>query len=126
MKRILILDNEPDIVRLIATIIAQNWTHFEITKENDWTEAVSIIEDVPPFDLVITDFRMPRGREGLSVVKAVRERSNATKIILMSSDITQPDMEEARPDKFLQKAFTVGSVVAAIKELIPDIEECPA
>lgn len=122
MKRILIVDDELGVVRLLATLITRAFSHFEITQEHDWTKAISIIENVPAFDLVITDFRMPVGREGLSVIKAVKERSLATKVILISSDMTDREKEEAMPDKFLQKPFRNEILVAAIQELIPDIE----
>jgi CheY-like chemotaxis protein len=123
--KVLIVDDELQIIELVSRVIRCKWTHFEVTQQNDWTEAVFSLERGSQFDLVITDLRIPGGREGLSVIKAVRENPNPAKIILMSGDATEADLQEAMPDKFLPKPFPVGSLIAAIEELLPNIESRP-
>ena len=125
MKRILIVDNEADITRLVSDTIRDAFTHFEVVQHNDWAEAVFEIEESKPFDLVITDFHMPRGREGLTLTNAVRRVSNTTKIILMSSDVTERDMEDIHPDRFLPKPIKLDFLIAMVKDLLPELEPRP-
>gem|GEM_PF-6455743 len=127
MKRILVVDNEPQLVDTVCRIIDRSFTHFDMTRLTDWTEAVFKIKEAKePFDLVITDFRMPRGREGLAVIKAARDRSPVTKVITMSSDMTHQDMVDCAADGHLEKPMgLVKQLASLMSQLIPDLEAKP-
>ncbi len=128
MKRILIVDNEECMVAVVNEIILDMATHFEITQHTDWTTAVDDIEGCDPhnpYDLVITDFRMPRGREGLAVIKAAREKSTHTKVIVMSGDMTETDRKDAAANEYLMKPFDANQTKAMVRKLLPDLEAKP-
>ncbi len=56
-KKILIVDDEEDIARLVADFIRE--MGFEVASANDGWEALSIIESFKP-DIVVSDIHMPK------------------------------------------------------------------
>jgi DNA-binding NtrC family response regulator len=120
MKRILIVDDEKEITDFLGLIVKDLGNDIEVTVENSWSDAISIIEEAKqPFDLVITDFCMPRRRQGLPVIAAARRNAVSTKVILMSSDATAQDKVDANPDRFIAKPFDLRAFIATINELLP-------
>ena len=122
MKRILIVDDRKDVTTAVSQLMLQAGTHFEVTQYNDWMAAVEEIETAEPFDLIVTDFRMPRGWEGLAIVQAARAKSTGTKVIVMSSDMTTTDRQDSAADGYLVKPFRLETFILMIQSLVPDLE----
>ena len=84
--RILVVDDEPDILLgLNAVLRAQS--HTVKTFDNP-SQALKHLtgSEVTPYDLVITDYRMPGGISGLVLAERVKEHtSRKTKVFLMTS-----------------------------------------
>ena len=82
MKKILITDDEPRIVRLIKGMIDWDSLPLELVGEaNDGVEALRIMEQVQP-DILIADIQMP-GLDGLQLIsKAMILNPNLAVIII--------------------------------------------
>ena len=80
-SRLLILDDEPRMVDIIAMVLRREG--HEVTACTDAEEALAMLGE-EPFDLMITDLRMP-GSDGLEVLKRARAAHPELPVILMTA-----------------------------------------
>jgi DNA-binding NtrC family response regulator len=122
--RILVVDDEPDILLgLNALLRAQS--HYVKTFDNS-SEALMHVRSsnkANPYDLVITDYRMPGGISGLDLAKQVKEHTRRkTKVFLMTAfdPSSLPEFSEAIEseivDEVLQKPFPNDKLIAIIEK----------
>jgi DNA-binding NtrC family response regulator len=115
---ILVVDDNPYILKSLVQILACIAENSAITAIHDAPLAISAIENGTPANLVITDFRIPSGREGLEIIRAARIKSPSTAIIVMSGDMTETDIRDCMcqgANAFLQKPFLRQQLEQAIK-----------
>src|ERR1051326_5004123 len=73
-----------------------------------------------PFDAIVLDIMLP-GRDGLSVLRQLRDRHNATPVLLLSArgDVTERvDGLNAGADDYLPKPFVLAELIARLRALI--------
>ncbi len=99
MARILIVDDEPDILVILDRMLRK--MNHETVRAANGKEAVRRLEE-GAFDLVITDLIMPES-EGIETITAVRKRWPGIKIIAMSGGGRQS------PVPYLAVAATLGA-----------------
>jgi DNA-binding NtrC family response regulator len=121
--RILVVDDEPDIL-LGLNAVLRGRSHYVKTFDNP-AEALNHLASngVTPYDLVITDYRMPAGVSGLDLAKEVKERTRRkTKVFLMTGfDVSSlPEFGEALEseivDEVLQKPIPNDKLIAIIEK----------
>src|SRR5438477_9071454 len=84
-----------------------------------WMALMKIGAAAEPFDVIITDHRMPRVN-GLELVRRLRVRKFAGKIIVLSAHLTKENIqayEELQVDMMFAKPFDVGELQLAMKIL---------
>lgn len=72
-----------------------------------------------PFDVVVLDIMLP-GRDGLSVLKQLRERKNSTPVLLLSARGEVNERVEGLnlgADDYLPKPFELAELVARVRAL---------
>jgi CheY-like chemotaxis protein len=120
--RILVVDDEPDILLTLNAVLSGQG-HYVETFDNP-AEALSHLTSsngVAPYDLVITDYRMPgSGISGLDLAKRVKEHTTRasrrkTKVFLMSGSYN----ESSLPEEFIQ-ALKSGIVDEFIQKPTPN------
>ena len=74
-EQILIVDDEVDMLELLKRII-ENKTSYRVVTTPDPLD-VPYILDESPFDLLITDLRMP-GQNGIELLETVRQKHEQT------------------------------------------------
>ncbi len=82
MKRILVIDDEPN-VRTVLTMLLEDDGYQVVTAENG-EAGLAVIEDGPAVDLVITDLKMP-GRDGLSLLRRMREIGRDAPVVMITA-----------------------------------------
>jgi two-component system cell cycle response regulator CpdR len=122
--RILVVDDEPDIL-LGLNAVLRGRSHDVETFDNP-SEALRHLTSgngVTPYDLVITDYRMPAGVSGLDLAKRVKEHTRRkTKVFLMTGfDVSSlPEFDEALEsdivDEVLQKPIPNDKLIAIIEK----------
>jgi DNA-binding NtrC family response regulator len=77
--RVLVVDDKPHLLELVGSILEGT---YEVTRAPDGGAALALIES-EPFDVVVSDIRMPRA-DGFAVLSAVRRRSAETQVVLLT------------------------------------------
>ena len=117
--RILVVDDDPAIVRLLRAYLEQEG--FTVLTAYDGDEALLQIRSERP-DLVVLDVMMPR-RDGSEVTRVVRgDRSlSATPIIMLTARVEDHDKIvglELGADDYVTKPFNPQEVVARVRALL--------
>jgi CheY-like chemotaxis protein len=81
-RRVLILDDEPELLEIYKKIIGRLPSHPEVRLASDATSALELLE-TEPFDLFITDLRMPK-IDGFQVLLSARSRLPDLKTVVMT------------------------------------------
>ncbi|MCP4105760.1 MAG: response regulator [Desulfobacteraceae bacterium] len=101
--KILVVDDEPDILEIISSILTKKG--FSVESAPGGREAIERFKS-EPFDLVLTDIRMP-GTDGFEVMKQVRSMDREAEIIIMtgfpSVDIAVRTLKDYGAFDFLTK-----------------------
>jgi CheY-like chemotaxis protein len=118
--RILIADDDPDCRDLI--VLALQDVEREIVVATNGGELLELIAEHGPFDLIITDIKMP-WMEGVQVLAAVREAGLSTPVLVITG-LTRPHLYDSimhlKHARLLMKPFTVMQLREEIAALHVD------
>lgn len=117
-ERILVIDDEVDMLFLLRTIIEDN-TDYEVETSNSPLEGVKLLEK-KDFDLIITDLKMPV-MDGIDIfVKCQKIRCDVPIIIITAygSAETAGEALEIGVADFIAKPFRKDSILFTIKRVL--------
>jgi DNA-binding response OmpR family regulator len=117
LKRILIVDDDPDIHRLLR--VALQTGDRQIESAYDGLEGLRSIEAVA-YDLVITDVNMP-GLDGMALTERVREVRPEMPVVVMTVASTPENIIRAiqeRAFSFFSKPFTTTAVAEMVERAL--------
>ena len=113
--RILTVEDEPAVAQMVALLLGGPGA--KITNACDgWMALMKIGAAAEPFDVIITDHRMPR-MTGLDLVRRLRVQKFAGKIIVLSAYLTPENIqayEELQVDMMFAKPFDAGELQLAM------------
>ena len=116
--QILTVEDEPAVTELLALLLGGPAA--KVTSATDgWMALMKIGAAAEPFDVVITDHHMRRV-SGLELVRRLRVRGFAGKIIVLSAHLTKENIqayEELKVDMFLAKPFDIEELQLAMNLL---------
>jgi DNA-binding response OmpR family regulator len=115
MKQLAIVDDDPEILKLLDQYLTKNG--FEVEA---FTDGESFLKkDVNKFSLIVLDIGLP-GIDGLEVCKRVRQNSNVPIIMLTaaSDDLDRILGLELGSDDYMGKPFNPRELLARIKALL--------
>jgi len=115
--RILVLDDEPDMVENCRRILSRDGHECLTTTSAE--EALRMIESAPP-DLVLTDLRMP-SMDGLEMLSRVRELSPHTPVVMLTAFATVESAVaavKAGAFDYLPKPFTLDQLRVTIERAL--------
>ncbi len=120
MCSILIVDDHPDIRRLLSVILGKN--HQIIEAENGAMALEAVKEHQP--DIVLLDVMMPGDIDGLQVLQAIKSnlRTHSTLVAMISARGQDSDSAEARTlgaNAYFIKPFSPLQVAAWVKNNLP-------
>lgn len=111
--RILIIDDEPQITRVLrAALSAQG---YDVRTANEPEEGLQLYRDWAP-DLVVTDLVMP-GMSGVEITRAIRVRATTPILVLSVRDHERSKVEalDAGADDYVTKPFGIQELLARVR-----------
>jgi two-component system alkaline phosphatase synthesis response regulator PhoP len=118
MKKILIVDDEPNIVMSLEYTFKKN--NFEVFIARDGQEALDILKNALP-DIIILDVMMPNV-DGYNTLEQIKSdaRLQHTKVIFLSAKNKEKDIEKGLAlgaNLYMTKPFSVKKLVEQVNEL---------
>lgn len=119
MKKILIVDDEPNIVMSLEYTFRKKG--YEVYIARDGSEALEILETKIP-DVIVLDVMMPKV-DGYQTIKSIKENNHLkeTKVIFLSAKNKASDVEKGLQlgaDAYILKPFSVKVLVSKVNELL--------
>lgn len=119
MKKILIVDDEPNIVMTLEYTFKKS--NYEVFIARDGQEALDILKTNFP-DVIILDIMMPMV-DGFATLEQIRKDANLqhTKVIFLSAKNKESDIEKGLAlgaDAYMTKPFSIKKVVEKVEELL--------
>lgn len=114
-ERILVVDDEPNMLRLLKTILMDK-TGYEVTTTNNPLEVSKLLQE-GHHDLVITDLKMPLV-DGIDLIGIVKNLDATMPIIVITAYGTIETAEEAIQKgayDFITKPFRKETILITIK-----------
>jgi DNA-binding NtrC family response regulator len=117
-EKLLIVDDEPDMLKLLGMIIRDK-TPYETITTNNPAEALDLVKK-GGYDLVITDLKMP-GLDGVEMLEAVKKLDADIPVIIMTAYGTVETAEEALSKgafDFITKPFRKEQILFTIEKAL--------
>ncbi len=111
--RILVIDDEPQITRVLRAALAAQG--YDVRIANDPDEGLRLFRDWTP-DLVVTDLMMP-GISGVDVCRTIRSRSTTPIVVLSVREHERSKVEalDAGADDYITKPFGIQELLARVR-----------
>jgi len=114
--RVLVVEDEKKTASFVAkALVAENFAVDTLHNGNEALAAAS----ATAFDSIVLDIMLP-GRDGLSVLRQLRERGDNTPVLLLSARGAvneRVDGLNAGADDYLPKPFVIAELVARVRAL---------
>jgi len=118
-KKILVVDDEPDVVRILSKSLMANG--FEVRTANDGLECLAKVENEPP-DLILLDSVMPNmdGQTVLETLKASK-KTQGISVIMVTALADQRSIDAAQRGgavDYVVKPFDYNVLLKQIKQTL--------
>jgi DNA-binding response OmpR family regulator len=118
-KRVLVVDDEPNIVMSLEFLMRR--AGFEVAVARNGREALEALDGTPP-DLLLLDVMMPEF-DGYEVCERIRARPewNATKIVMLTARGREVERERGLAlgaDAYVTKPFSTRDLVEQVKRML--------
>ena len=121
LARILIVDDDPDIRKVLQLLLKDKYF---VAEAADGLSAIEYIRANPDTDLVVLDVMMP-GLDGIQTCEALRKLSNMPVLFLTAKSAEQDRVSayESGGDDFLSKPFSQAELLAKVSSLLRRYQE---
>ena len=117
-QRILVVDDEPNMLRLLKTILIGK-TGYEVITTNNPLEVSKLLQE-DTFDLVISDLKMPLV-DGMDLVDIIKKIDANLPLIIITaygtSEIAKEAVQQGAYD-FITKPFRKETILISIKRAL--------
>jgi len=118
MTKILIIDNEPSLRKVIQTNLTASGYSASVADNGE--EGLKLAKSIQP-DLILLDIKMP-GMSGWDVLKVLRADAELkqTPVIIMSAFLRETEETRARKmgTGFMEKPFSVLELLGQVKKAL--------
>lgn len=119
MKKILLVDDEPNIIMALEYTFKKN--NYEVFIARDGEEALAILKTETP-DAIVLDIMMPKV-DGYATITEIKktEALQHCKIIFLSAKNKESDIQkgmELGANAYLTKPFSIKKLVETVEDLV--------
>src|SRR4030095_9256251 len=119
MERVLIVDDDPDIVRLVSYNLSHSG--YEVQSATSGREALDLVQKQPP-DLIVLDVMLP-DVDGLEVCRTLRQQSPSRRIPILMLTARGEEIDrvvgfELGADDYVSKPFSPRELVLRVKSIL--------
>jgi two-component system KDP operon response regulator KdpE len=116
-ETILVVDDEEKIRKLVSMVLRQNGYKAVVAASGQ--EALEKAAG-QPLDLIVLDYLLGEGKDGLQVLREIRQWSDVLIMFLSAKDADVDKIRalETGADDYLEKPFNVDELVARVKALL--------
>ena len=123
-KRILIADDEPDIITLLVSILKSE--DYDVITASDGAEALMAIKTSHP-DVVILDIMMPK-LDGMQVLQKVREDAEISSIpvIMLTAKASDKDILSGYKygaNYYIPKPFEISDILEGVRMVLKPVKK---
>jgi DNA-binding response OmpR family regulator len=120
MKKILLVDDEPNIIMALEYTLRKN--NYDIFIARDGREAIVLSEKLQP-DLIILDIMMPNvdGYEVLDYLRQHEALKDKTQTIIISAKQKESDVQKALSlgaKEYIKKPFSMKKLLSTVTDLL--------
>ncbi len=116
--RILVVEDEPKIARALKKALEQEHYAVDVSLDGDNGYAMATTE---PYDAMIIDRMLPGDYDGIAIIKALREASISTPVLLLTALGRTEDKTEgldSGADDYMVKPFALEELLARVRALL--------
>lgn len=110
MKRIMVMDDDENVRKLLTTILSDEG--YDVESASNGLQGGKLQHE-KPFDLVVTDLFMP-GKDGIEIIQEIRNDYPGTRIIAISGGGNVGDVD------LLKVSRALGADLVLTKPFMPD------
>ena len=118
--RVLVVEDNASLRRGVSRALRERWSDVEEASDGERARERLADRGVEPFDVVVTDLRLP-GADGVDVLRAARSRSSRTAVVLMTAygsiDTAVEAMKLGAFD-FVQKPFELETLELRVERAV--------
>ena len=85
-ERVLVVDDKESVLEVMASILGER---YDVATASDATAALALVQ-TRPFDVVLTDVRMP-GASGFDLLESMKRAAPGTSVVMMTGFASVPD-----------------------------------
>ena len=114
--RVLLIEDEPDLADALARSLTESAFAVDVSRDGDDGLFQAL---AAPYDAIILDVMLP-GRDGWSVLEAIRAAGRTVPVIMLTARDAVPDRVRGLnlgADDYLTKPFDVAELVARLRAL---------
>lgn len=116
--RILIVDDDAIVLESCRRILEAEG--ISVRAAENATKAQAVLETEPPFELILTDIKMP-GKDGFQLIRLAKERFPEMAVLMMTGYLIPETIRkgtERGADGFIAKPFTPEELIASVHEAL--------
>jgi len=119
MKKILIVDDDEDLVDIVKRILIFN--EFEVHTHSSALDVPDVVKRYNP-DLILLDIRL-YGKSGTDICRELKRRYHLPIILFSADKIKGKDFASCEADGFLSKPFDIDDLLNIIREHLEPFKE---
>jgi CheY-like chemotaxis protein len=109
--RVLFVEDEAMLRDMVGDVLAGA---FDVELASDGAEAINLLRDRPPFDVVVSDIAMPGGVSGIDVAHEALALNASQRVVLLSGHARSQLPELPNGVEFLGKPYRIQQLIGVL------------